>query len=59
MNLLRDVSVAIEHKGSGVRVGAHVVEDEPVANLSALQVSVFLTADLVSDFLSSDFLSSA
>ena len=47
MNLLRDVSVAIEHKGSGVRVGAHIVEDEPVANLSALQVSVFLTADLV------------
>lgn len=47
MNLLWDMSVAIEHEGSGMGVGAHVVEDEPIANLSALQACVFLTANLV------------
>lgn len=47
MDFLGDVRVTVEHKGGGVRVGAHVLEDQPVADLGARKFGLVLVADLV------------
>jgi len=47
VDLFGDVRVAVEDEGGGVRVGAHLLEDEPVADLSALKLGFRLLADLI------------
>lgn len=47
MDLLWNVSVAVKHERSSVGVGAHIVEDEPIADFSAFEVRVLLITNLV------------
>ena len=47
MHFLWNVSIAVKNERGGVSVGAHVLENEPVTDLGALEHRLVLLADLV------------